>query len=842
MIGKNLLNYQILEKIGAGGQGSIYKALDRNLNRVVAVKILAPNLTGSSTNLERFRREAQLASSLEHPNICTIYELDELDGAHFIVMQYVEGRNLRELVDGKPLDLKTALHIGIQVTDALAHAHAYGIIHRDIKAANVMVSDSGSVKVLDFGLAKLLEDESEDSNDTGVPEQIALTVVGSPYGTATYAAPEQARGERVDHRADIFSTGVLLYEMLAGTWPFRGRNVIEVRHAVIHDEPLSIAQRRGLSIPIRLQGAVDRAMAKAPEARYQNIAEFRDELISILSELSDEDGETTAGSQKYQAPPLHLPKKEDTLVRAARWLSGILKPDPHSMKDFTVSDSSAERTEEKDAELKRTIAILPFRNLTGDQESAFLCFSLADSVISELAMITSLEVRPSAAVMKFRDDGVDPIAAARELKVDSVLTSSFLREGNRLHVTAQLLSVGSKDLIWSDRIQVSSENIIELQNTIARRISEGLRIELDSGKIEGDRPVAGNEALAFEEYLRGRDSMKGLIYDALASYDEYLRGRHVLGGYVYPSQSLDSVDVAIGHFRRAIEIDPGFARAYSSLGSCYISRVIRFAGDSKDYDLAKESFDRALAIDPANIEAKVNLAFFQMAQGQKEDAREGIMQLLKQAPSDVSVHFVNSYLNRLDGEYDKALDSLNRVLRLNPNSKPVVSYNRARIHIFQGAYDQALSVLDDGEAESPNHPLIKTFRATCLLLQGKASQAVALLNETLAQNPDLEGIRPHLAMCLVTIGDEEKARAEITHRVKEMAEVSHDIPYWLATLYVMLGEDNEAFHWLEKAIKLGNENLPWFERNPFWQRLRGDGRLTSLMSQIRERRKLRRLC
>ncbi len=249
MIGKDLLNYRILEKIGAGGQGTIYKALDTNLNRVVAIKVLAPNLTNKPANLERFRREAQLASSLEHPNICTIYELDEVDGAHFIVMQYVEGRNIRELVDGTPLDVKSALNIGIQVTDALAHAHASGVIHRDIKAANVMVTDGGVVKVLDFGLAKLLEDDSQPSDEPSASERIALTEVGSPYGTATYAAPEQARGEKVDHRADIFSSGVLLYEMLAGTWPFRGRNVIEVRHAVINEQPQPIDERRGASVP-----------------------------------------------------------------------------------------------------------------------------------------------------------------------------------------------------------------------------------------------------------------------------------------------------------------------------------------------------------------------------------------------------------------------------------------------------------------------------------------------------------------------------------------------------------------------------------------------------------------
>src|SRR5919202_5496307 len=232
MIGANLLNYRILEKIGAGGQGTVYKALDKKLGRTVVIKVLPPELTVKEANLKRFEREARLASSLDHPNICTIFDMDEVNGTHFIAMQYVEGRNVRQLVNGRPLELKSALLIAIQVADALAAAHARGVIHRDIKSGNVMVTNSGQVKVLDFGLAKLLDEETAHAE--GI-HQTQLTEVGVPYGTPTHAAPEQARGDRVDARADIFSTGVLLYELLTGTWPFRGKTSIDVRHAVLHD-------------------------------------------------------------------------------------------------------------------------------------------------------------------------------------------------------------------------------------------------------------------------------------------------------------------------------------------------------------------------------------------------------------------------------------------------------------------------------------------------------------------------------------------------------------------------------------------------------------------------------
>lgn len=282
MIGKELHNYRILKKIGAGGQGAVYKALDTKLDRTVVIKVLPPELTVKGINLKRFEREARLASSLDHPNICTIYDFDSVKDVHFIAMQYVEGRNVRELVNGHPLELRTALSIAVQVCDALAAAHAKGVIHRDIKANNVMVTDTGQAKILDFGLAKLMDDEKENKDI----DRRHLTELGIPYGTATYAAPEQARGERADHRADIFSTGGLLYEMLTGIWAFQGKTTVEVRYAVLHETPKPLTEARPAPVPSKLQEILDRALAKDPRDRYQNIAEMRDELRVMLHDIS----------------------------------------------------------------------------------------------------------------------------------------------------------------------------------------------------------------------------------------------------------------------------------------------------------------------------------------------------------------------------------------------------------------------------------------------------------------------------------------------------------------------------------------------------------------------------
>ena len=315
MIGAKLGNYRILEKIGAGGQGTVYKATDTKLGRAVVIKVLPPELTVKEANLKRFEREARLASALDHPNICTIFDLNEIGGVHFIAMQFVEGKNVRELVNGRPLDLRSALSITIQVADALSVAHARGIIHRDIKAGNVMVTPTGQVKILDFGLAKLL-----DSEDLGGIHHTDLTEVGIPYGTATYAAPEQARGERVDARADIFSTGVLLYEMLTGTWPFQGKTSIDVRHAVLHEDPQPLDQARPSPTPARLQAILDHTLAKSPKDRYQKADALRDDLREVLRDV-----DTGVAFTEPPIAPKHL-SGTSAVGRAMRWLRAAACP------------------------------------------------------------------------------------------------------------------------------------------------------------------------------------------------------------------------------------------------------------------------------------------------------------------------------------------------------------------------------------------------------------------------------------------------------------------------------------------------------------------------------------
>jgi serine/threonine-protein kinase len=826
VVGKTFLNYRITEKLGAGGQGTVYKAVDERLGRPVVIKVLSPELTAREVNLKRFQREAQLASSLDHPNICTIYGLHETDdGLHFIAMQYIEGKNVRQLVNGRPLSLDTALSIAYQVADALTAAHAKGIIHRDIKAGNVMVTDAGLVKVLDFGLAKLLDDGKKGGD-------VHLTELGVPYGTATYAAPEQASGLKVDHRADIFSTGVLLYEMLAGIWPFKGQTTVEVRYAVLHDTPEPVSEVRRDDPPEIIQRILDRALAKKPDERYQRIEEMRDDLLAARREVAARQGGTVASTSDTHggftpaiAPPRHQPGTGGgfghTFRRWWRSLTGA-EAQPTSMPPAS-RHTSGQRSPAPNAgqhvsqfETEKSIAILPFRNLSNDADAGFYEFSLADAVITELARNRSLIVRPSSMIVKYQGKTVDPQQVGRELNVSAVLVAGFLRSGGALRVNAQLVDVASGEMIWSDRIDASATDIIALQDTIAQRIAQGLDVEHGAAAAAQGQPATRNAA-AYEEYLRGRDFFAKFLFHTLDDPD---------------------CDRAVEHFQHAIRLDPSFALAHSGLGACFANRVLKGLGGADDYELAENAFSHALELDPDIIEARILMVFIYLSRGEKEKARAEVARLSKQAPNEPAVYFVKGALHRLDGEYDRALRAFDKLSRLDPAARVVASYNRARVFMYQHRFDDALLELQQGARVEPNHPLIRTFQAVILGRRGDAAEAVRVLHDVLEEHPTMDGIRPLLAQQLIKSGDTEGARAQFTERVREAADADHDIAYWLATAHAMLGDRDEAFRWLGRAIDLGNENRTWFESDPNWEPLREDERFAELMRRI-EREKAR---
>ncbi len=815
MIGKTIHHYKILEKLGVGGQGTVYKATDTKLGRTVVVKVLPPELTAREANLKRFEREARLASSLDHPNICTIFDLDEVDGVHFIAMQHVEGKNVRQLVNGHPLELKSALLIAIQVAEALAVAHARGIIHRDVKSGNVMVTPSGQVKILDFGLAKLLDDE--EANSSGI-HRTELTEVGVPYGTATYAAPEQARGDRVDKRADIFSTGVLLYEMVTGTWPFRGKSTIDVRHAVLYDAPKPLAEMRRDPLPARLQQILDRAIAKDPRDRYQKMEDMRDDLRGVLQEISI----AAAGGAPLDTiapePPRHM-AGDNAVSRAMKWIRRMGKSEaPTSSPSFVTSRQTVHETPSitiADQE-KKSLAILPFKNIGNDAASSFYEFSLADAVITELARVRSLLVRPSSVIAKYQGHPTDPREIGRELNVGAVLAAGFIHAGERFRVTAQLLDVRSGDILWSDRIDTSAADIITVQDTIAQRIVEGLRLELSPAEqVKIGKPATQSSA-AYEEYLRGRDCFARFIFRTVDPQD---------------------CETAIKHFQNAINLDQNFGLAHDGLGAAYVNKVFKGIGGAEDFELAEVAFGKALAIDPHMAESRMLMVFVYLWRGHKQKARDEVAQMRREAPTEAVVHFVKATLHRLDGEYARALRSFDRLVRLDPAAHAVASYNRALIYMYMGQFENATRELDN--AGEPDNPLVRTFRALSLYYTGDTDAAAELMREVVEHHQDMHGIRPFLGMFLSAQGHHEEALEQLTEAVKRNAEVDPDIAYSVASVYALENDDEEAFRWLARSIALGNENRPCFENDPNWAGLRADPRFVELMSKVRHSDKSR---
>jgi len=806
MIGQSLGNYKITHKLGAGGQGTVYKAVDNKLGRTVVIKVLPAELTVKETNLKRFEREARLASSLDHPNICTIFDLDEANGLHFIAMQHIEGRNVRQLVNGRPLELQSALRIAIQVTEALTAAHARGIIHRDIKSGNVMVTDSGQVKILDFGLAKLL-DETE-AQSSGI-HQTELTEIGVPYGTATYAAPEQARGDKVDARADIFSTGVLLYEMLTGTWPFRGKTTIDVRHAVIHDQPKPLAEVRPGQTPARLQQILDHAIAKDPRNRYQKVSELRDELRAVLREI-----DSGVLMEVAPAPPKHL-GGSSPVSRAMRWLKTLTRsesgPTASQLTSAPVSESREPISTTIADREKKSLAVLPFKNLNNDPASSFYEFALADAVITELARIRSLVVRPSSVMSKYQGQATDPRDVGRELNVDAVLSAGFIHVGERFRVNAQLLDVKGGEILWSDRIDSASNDIIAVQDEITQRIVDGLRLELSPDEEAGLAQPATVNAEAYEEYLRGRDRFARFIFRTVSAAD---------------------CDAAIKHFNRAIELDPEFGLAYDGVGACHVNRVFKGLGGAEDFERAEAAFSKALSFDANIIEARMLMVFIYLWRGQKQKAREEVARMRREAPNEAVVYFVKATLHRLDGEYDRALSSYDRLVHLDPASFVVVSYNRALIFLYQNKNEEARRELDRAASVEPNNPLLKTIRALTLFYAQRFEEASAIVREVLEQHPNLHGMRPTLALCLAAQGDSQGALEQLSEDVKRNALVDPDIAYAVASVHALAGDHDQAFEWLERSVSLGNGNRPWFDADPNLASLRDDDRFKDLMRRI----------
>ena len=797
MIGQLLLHYRVVEKIGEGGQGTVYRVFDTTLDRPAAIKVLPPDLTDSASNLARFEREAKLASSLDHPNICTIFGLHKVGDVQFIAMQYIEGRNVREIVNGRPLDLRSALLIAVQVTDALAAAHNRGIVHRDIKARNVMVTRSGTVKVLDFGLAKLIETPHSGSSD---PQ---LTELGVPYGTSTYAAPEQAQGMKADHRADIFSTGVLLYEMLAGTWPFRGKTALDVRYAVVYHQPKPITEARGEDTPAlrRIQEILDKALAKAPDDRYQRIEDLRSDLQDVLADI---EVDTSLGNTLTDAPltgaaawpkPKRFWTTTRTLIAVAVAFILILafsfiafRGDFPSTTDSTVN----------------SLAVLPFAN--SDPANEYLSDGITESLIDSLSKLPNLKVKSSSTVFHYKGRNADPKKIGRELGVHALLSGNVVQAGDELTVSVELIDVRDDSHIWGDRYSRKVSEVVALPQQISRDVSQRLRSRADN---MDHAQLTRNYSLDSEAYRL------------------YLQGR-----YNWNKRTVDGLKSGIDYFGQAIMRDQDYGLAYAGLADCYLLlNVYNVASADDSYPKAEAASRKALSINESLAEAHTSLAFVTYRYHLKwAEAEEHFKKAIALNPNYATAHqWYGGYLAAL-GRMAEAVTEAKTAHELEPFSLTIYG-DYIRSLYYAGRLDEAHKEASKLLEMDQNFPRAHYELGLVLEEQGKLDEAIAEFRLGLKYMPDNVTALTALGHAQALAG--KKADAEkVIARLQELSKQQYVSPFQPAVVYAGLDDRTRALDLLEQSREERFNWLPFIKVDPVLKNLRSESRFVELTKNI----------
>jgi len=633
MIGQTISHYRILGKLGGGGMGVVYEAEDLKLGRHVALKFIPDNLAGDPKSLERFVREAKSASLLNHPNICIIHGIEDNNGHPYIVMEKLEGESLKQAIAGHPLAIDKVIDISIQIADALAASHSKGIVHRDIKPANIFLTPFGQVKVLDFGLAKLVHNVGTDSD--GLAADNSLTAVGVIPGTAVYMSPEQARSEEIDFRSDLFSFGVVMYEMSTGKKPFSGKNSLMTLDAVLHDKPVPPGELNP-QVPVELEGIIGKAMEKDRKDRYQSATQMKADLQQLKRE-------TESGQVKSSFHPAKLRVASKTFGRkGGRWQLWLLLGTLALL--ITVLSAVAaywfKHRSAASAELQNAIAVLPLQNMNGDVSMDYLRFALADELTSVLTYSRSLDVRPSSVARRFVEIDLDPHKVGQELHVGKLLTGHFIRQGERLSVTLEAIDVSNDRLIWQGGATASVNDLIALQSQLSTQVQQGLL------------PTLGVAAGALSTASRPQSQ---------EAYDLYL---HSLALPHDPGPNKDAIAV----LEHVVGEDRNYAPAWEALGQRYYYDSYYGGGGETMFQRSNAAYERALALDPNRVAAASSLITNHVERGELGQAYDAATDLVRHRPQSADAHFALSYVLRYGGMQEKATQECNTARSLDPGN------------------------------------------------------------------------------------------------------------------------------------------------------------------------------